>query len=181
MPLGVGRPLWVDDDDFAITRHVKAATVPEPGDEQQLYDLCAELFEEPINRAHPLWQIWIVDGLAGGRVGIVEKIHHALIDGISGVELAAAIFDPAPDAEPDTPVRATSSPGPSGLRLFTDAVVDRAGNVWAANNWNVLDALNTEDPIRQSSTQGGGDGLVVIYGVAAPVKTPVMGPVQPAR
>lgn len=125
VPLGVGRPMWVDDDDFAITRHVRSALVPPPGSEQQLYDLCAELFEEPIDRSHPLWEIWIVDGLADGRVGIVEKIHHALIDGISGVELAAAIFDPDPDAEPEVPPGAPVGTAPSGLRLLSSAVVDQ--------------------------------------------------------
>jgi WS/DGAT/MGAT family acyltransferase len=125
VPLGVGRPLWVDDEDFAITRHVRSATVPSPGTRQELLNLCAELYEEPIDRAHPLWELWIIDGLADGRVGIVEKVHHALIDGISGVELAAAIFDPVPDTEPDVPVRHAGRPGPGPVRRLADAVADQ--------------------------------------------------------
>lgn len=125
VPFGVGRPMWVDDDDFAITRHVRAATVSSPGSDQQLFDLCAELFEAPIDRNHPLWEIWVVDGLADGRVGIVEKIHHALIDGISGVELAAAIFDLAPDVEPEVPVHPAAGAAPGALGLLTAAVVDQ--------------------------------------------------------
>ena len=62
------------------------------------------------------------------------------------------------------------------IQMITDSVVDPAGNVWAANNWNVMDALNTPDPFRPNSTKGGGDGIVVIYGVASPAKAPVRGP-----
>lgn len=125
VPFGVGRPLWVDDEHFAITRHVRTATVAEPGARQDLLDLCAELYAEPIDRGHPLWELWVIDGLADGKVGIVEKVHHALIDGISGVELAAAIFDLAPDTEPDVPVRGTSTPGPNAVERLTDAVFDQ--------------------------------------------------------
>ncbi|CAB5089706.1 NHL repeat precursor [Olavius algarvensis associated proteobacterium Delta 3] len=67
------------------------------------------------------------------------------------------------------------------IQMVTDAVVDPAGNVWVANNWNVIDALDNPDPARPTSTKGGGDGIVVIYGVASPVKTPVMGPARPAN
>ena len=65
------------------------------------------------------------------------------------------------------------------IQMVTDAVVDPAGNVWAANNWNVIDALGDENPVRPTSTWGGGDGIVAIYGVASPVKTPVMGQARP--
>lgn len=67
------------------------------------------------------------------------------------------------------------------IQMITDAVVDPAGNVWAANNWNFIDALGSENPARPTSTWGGGDGIVVIYGVAAPTKTPVMGHARAAK
>lgn len=122
VPFGVGRPLWVDDEDFDIRRHVRLTRVAEPGDLQALLDRCAELFREPLDRAHPLWELWLVEGMAGGGIGIVEKLHHALVDGVGGVEFAAALFDVEPVAAPDTPVRTTPSPGPSAPRRLADAL-----------------------------------------------------------
>lgn len=123
VPLGLGRPVWVDDPGFDIRRHVKQTVVQQPGGRQDLLDRCAELYREPLDRAHPLWELWLVDGLADGSVAIVEKIHHALIDGVSGVEMASAIFDPAPDTADEEPYEPPRSRGPGQARLLADALL----------------------------------------------------------
>jgi WS/DGAT/MGAT family acyltransferase len=128
VPFSVGRPVWVDDDHFDITRHVRIAAIPSPGGRAELLDLCAQLFEAPLDRGAPLWELWIVDGLADGSVGIVEKVHHALIDGVSGVELAAVLFDAEPDVLPERPAWRATAPGPGPLRRVTDAVVEQLGD-----------------------------------------------------
>ena len=125
VPLGLGRPLWVDDEGFDISRHVRLTTVAPPGGRQELLDRCAELFTERLDRDHALWELWLIDGLADGRVGIVEKVHHALIDGVSGVELAAAVFDLTPDARADTPRPMQRAPGPSAFARLTGAVAEQ--------------------------------------------------------
>ncbi len=129
VPLGIGRPLWVDDEDFSIGRHVRLTSIEAHGndarDRQVLLDRCAELFREPIDRSHALWELWLVDGLADGSVGMVEKVHHALIDGISGVELASAIFDVEADGRPDEPVRIEPTSAPTAVRRMADAVVEQ--------------------------------------------------------
>jgi WS/DGAT/MGAT family acyltransferase len=122
VPFGVGRPLWVDDEDFDIQRHVRLTTVAEPGDLQTLLDRCAELFRDPLDRTHPLWELWLVDGLAAGGIGIVAKLHHALVDGLGGVEFAAAVFDVESIAPPEAPVRTRPVPGPSASRRLADAL-----------------------------------------------------------
>ncbi len=91
--LGESAPVWVDDPDFDISFHVRGAAVPEPGDEAQLLELCARLMSSPLDRDRPLWGIWLIDGLADGRVAVLEMIHHCLADGLAGVELASVLLD----------------------------------------------------------------------------------------
>lgn len=139
VPFGLGRPTWVDDEHFDIARHVRVVDAPAPGTEQDLLDLCAAIYASPLDRHHPLWELAVVDGLADGRVGIVERVHHALIDGVGGVELAAAIFDAEPSPshpshEPADPIdRVTttgpplkpSAPDPGAPRRLVDALVEQ--------------------------------------------------------
>ncbi len=139
VPFGAGRPLWVDDEEFSISRHVHITSVGGEGGRQDLLDRCAELFRDPIDRSHPLWELWFVDGLADGTIGLVEKVHHALIDGISGVELASALFDVEPGDRPDEPLRTDPAPGPGTVRRLVDAVgeqfldpVDTVGRAMAS-------------------------------------------------
>jgi diacylglycerol O-acyltransferase len=140
VPLGLGRPLWVDDERFDISRHVRLASVAPPGGRQDLLDLAAELFETPLDRSRPLWELSVVDGLADGRVGLIEKVHHALIDGVSGIELAAALFDAAPDHRPETPVPTEAAPAPGAMRRLVDALAEQAGDpiTWAQRTANTL-------------------------------------------
>ncbi len=90
---GVVKPMWVDDPDFDIADHVREATLPSPGTEGDLRALCAELMARPLRRERPLWEIWVIDGLQGGRVAMLEKLHHSMADGLAGVELVTVLFD----------------------------------------------------------------------------------------
>jgi diacylglycerol O-acyltransferase / wax synthase len=98
-------PVWVDDPHFDIAAHVRQVTLPHPGDDEQLLAYGAGLMAAPLDRDRPLWQLWVVDGLAGGRVAMIQLLHHALADGLAGVELATVLLDPAP-----RPSRATAPP-----------------------------------------------------------------------
>ncbi len=115
-PLGVAGPVWVDDVDFDIARHVRPATLARPGTETQLLELTADLLALPMDRRHPLWELWFVDGLAGGRVALIEKLHHAVADGLASVELATVLLDferdPPPRPAPVTPWRPRRAPLP---------------------------------------------------------------------
>jgi WS/DGAT/MGAT family acyltransferase len=93
-----GHPVWVDDAHFQIDFHVRHTALPHPGDRRQLKRLSGRILSQPLDRQRPLWELWVVEGLEGGeRFAIVQKSHHAMIDGISGVDLMAVLMRGAPD------------------------------------------------------------------------------------
>jgi diacylglycerol O-acyltransferase len=98
--LQTGRPLWIDDPDFNLAYHVRHTALPEPGSEEQLLLLAARIASQRLDRSKPLWENWLVEGLEGNRFAIISKTHHALVDGIAGVDLATVIFDLEPTATP---------------------------------------------------------------------------------
>jgi diacylglycerol O-acyltransferase / wax synthase len=120
VPLGIGRPLWVDDERFDIARHVRRSS---GGD---LLDLAATVMSTPLSRERPLWELWIADQLDDGRVGIVGKAHHCMVDGIAAVELAALLLDLEPDSPPDEPDPWEPAPAPSGAERLVGGLLDRA-------------------------------------------------------
>ena len=97
-PGGIGNPVWVDDPDFDLSYHVRRAALPSPGDDEALRDYVARVFARPLDMNKPLWEVTVVEGLTGGRVAVVNKVHHAMVDGISTVDLATLLLDvePAP-------------------------------------------------------------------------------------
>lgn len=109
--LGEAPPVWLDDPEFAIAHHVRHASLPPPGSEAQLAGLCATILARPLDRSRPLWELWLVDGLADGRVAVVEKVHHAMADGLAGMALAAVVLDVTPEP-PRRPAR-RGEPAPS--------------------------------------------------------------------
>ncbi|TMR07025.1 wax ester/triacylglycerol synthase family O-acyltransferase [Nonomuraea turkmeniaca] len=97
VPLGLDRPYWVPDPDFDIGNHLFELTLPAPGDDWQLAEAVAEIHARRLDRAHPLWEMHLINGLPAGRVAIYTKVHHAAIDGISGAETLATLLDLTPD------------------------------------------------------------------------------------
>ncbi|HTN22661.1 MAG TPA: wax ester/triacylglycerol synthase domain-containing protein, partial [Solirubrobacteraceae bacterium] len=86
-PAGTGRPLWMDDTDFSLEYHVRHTALPGPGSDEQLMNLSARVFSQQLDRSKPLWELWLVEGLADGGFALLSKSHHAMIDGIAGVDL----------------------------------------------------------------------------------------------
>lgn len=107
VPLGLAPPVWEDDPHFDVANHVRHTAVPAPGGDAELLALCAELLSWQLDFAHPLWELWVVEGLAGGRVAIFEKFHHAMADGLAGTQLALALLDARPDVGEPPPASAT--------------------------------------------------------------------------
>ncbi len=127
VPFRLGHPVWVDDFDFDIDYHVRRAAVPSPGGLRELADLAGEITGHQLDRSKPLWEIWIVEGLAGGRIGLVAKMHHSTVDGVSGAELLSVLFDlePDPPPPPPPPERPLDTRVPSGLELMSEAIAAR--------------------------------------------------------
>jgi diacylglycerol O-acyltransferase len=120
VPLGVARPVWVDDERFDITRHVRQADAPD------LAELAGSALSTPLSRERPLWELWITDSLDDGRIGVVGKAHHCMVDGIAAVELATVLLDMEPDRPPDPPDDWEPGDAPGGARRLVDGLVDTA-------------------------------------------------------
>jgi WS/DGAT/MGAT family acyltransferase len=99
MPLGLDRPVWVDDADFDIRRHVRRVGVPAPGGFKETAEVAGMILEPQLDRSRPLWEMWFLEGLAHGRVALLLKYHHCLLDGMAGASLATILMDLEPDAE----------------------------------------------------------------------------------
>jgi diacylglycerol O-acyltransferase / wax synthase len=128
VPLGQGRPRWVDDPHFNLRYHVRSTALPSPGSERQLKDLAGRVLSQQLDRDKPLWEVWLVEGLDGDRFAVLSKTHHALVDGISGVDIISVLFDtsPEPAAPTDPGERWLPRPLPSRAQLLAEALVERA-------------------------------------------------------
>jgi diacylglycerol O-acyltransferase / wax synthase len=102
-PLQMGRPFWIDDPSFNLEYHVRHSALPSPGSEGQLRRLAGRLFSQQLDRSKPLWELWLVQGLKRKRFAVLSKTHHALVDGVSGVDIATVLFDVTPVPEPAEP------------------------------------------------------------------------------
>ncbi|MCD9624504.1 wax ester/triacylglycerol synthase family O-acyltransferase [Rhabdothermincola salaria] len=117
---GLGLPRWCDDDGFDITEHVRTRRVPAPGLEDDLHRLAMALQAQPLPRDRPLWELTFVDGLADGSVALVDKAHHALVDGVSGSESFITMLDRDPAAPPAVPAPWAPSPAPATAHRLLD-------------------------------------------------------------
>jgi len=128
VPLGQGRPRWVDDPHLNLRYHVRSTALPSPGSEQQLRELAGRVLAQQLDRDKPLWEVWLVEGLEDDRFAVVSKTHHALVDGISGVDIISVLFDTSP--QPVTPTgpgdRWLPRPLPSRTQLLAEALLERA-------------------------------------------------------
>ena len=146
-PMDSGRPLWIDDPSFNLEYHVRQTALPKPGTERQLMRLAARIMSQQLDRSKPLWETWLVEGLEGNRVALISKTHHALIDGVSGIDLAQVLFDLTPvpvDLDPEEQgLEAWSpSPEPTAAELVAGGVAGlaRTGLGIAATAVSVLRA-----------------------------------------
>ena len=131
-----GRPFWVDDPHFNLAYHVRHSALPSPGSEEQLRNIAARLFSQGLDRTKPLWELWLVQGLDPEAVRVVTKTHHALVDGVSGVDIATVLFDvkPVPEpVEPDeqsgsrAPALGRAAGGPRTPRGWSETPIERCG------------------------------------------------------
>ncbi len=98
IPYSAGRPVWVEDPSFELDYHLRRTAIPAPGEESQLCDLIGRLMSQPLDRSRPLWEMWVVEGLDAGRWALISKIHHCMVDGVSGSDLLTVLLDDDPAA-----------------------------------------------------------------------------------
>ncbi|HEX8690345.1 MAG TPA: wax ester/triacylglycerol synthase family O-acyltransferase [Solirubrobacterales bacterium] len=128
VPFNQGRPVWVDDPYLNLDYHVRRTALPAPGSEEQLRNLASRIFSQQLDRSKPLWELWLVEGFEGDRFAIVGKSHHALVDGVSGVDITTVLFDveQEPANPPVRPPKWAPRPEPTDLELLADALRERA-------------------------------------------------------
>jgi diacylglycerol O-acyltransferase len=124
-PAQTGRPFWIDDSNFNLEYHLRHSALPAPGSEEQLRRMAARVFSQQLDRSKPLWELWLIQGLTRNRFALVTKTHHAVVDGVSGVDIATVLFDLNPVPEPADPDRTWApEPEPSAATLLAKGVED---------------------------------------------------------
>ncbi len=124
-PLGIVPPEWVDDERFDIRYHVRRVALPSPGRETQLFNLVGHIMSRPLDRRRPLWEMYLVEGLQSGRGAIVQKTHHALVDGISAVDIGTVMLDFSPNTSIGEPEPWTPKPGRSLAERVAEFTLER--------------------------------------------------------
>ena len=172
-PLETGRPVWIDDPTFNLEYHVRHSALPEPGDREALWRLLSRIFSQALDRSKPLWEVWLVEGLESGEVAIISKSHHALVDGVSGVDLATVLFDVSPQPREESPSEPwVPQPEPTPAQLAAKGVeglVRRAMELGAGAVGVVADPGGL---VRRASEVGEGLSEVVRTFMTPPPDTP---------
>ena len=129
VPFGLDQPYWIEDSHFDIEFHVRELALPAPGGAQQLAEQVARLHARPLDRSRPLWEVYLISGLEGGRSAFYSKVHHAAIDGISGNDIFAAVLDLTPEGRALPPLtKRASEEAPNGLELIARSALSLAGH-----------------------------------------------------
>jgi diacylglycerol O-acyltransferase / wax synthase len=123
IPLGLGRPVWVDDPHFNLSYHLRHSALPAPGGEDELRRTAARIFAQHLDRRKPLWEIWMVEGLGEGRWALLSKVHHCMVDGVSATDMMSVMFDEGPGPAADRPWQ--PAPEPSGVELLVRTLTHR--------------------------------------------------------
>jgi len=174
-------PVWVDDATFNLDYHLRHTSLPEPGDERQLKRLCGRIFSQKLDLRRPLWEMWFVEGLEGGRIAVISKIHHCMVDGIAGMDLMAGLMA-SPEQLASAPTgRWMPRPAPSPAQLLAGEVARRAAfpaRVAGAG----LRALGA--PLRslgEARHALGSVGQLIVAGIGSASPTPLNDEIGPHR
>ncbi len=176
-----GQPVWVDDAHFDLGYHVRRAALPKPGTDVELKALVARILSERLDRAKPLWEMWIVEGLEGGRFALVTKVHHCMVDGVSGMNLITLLMSRSPEEPPVVAPGWSPAPEPTALELLAGEGIRRARSGGALVR-GVLDAVR--DPASTwSRLSGAGTAIAQALdaGLRHPGATRLNRPIGPHR
>jgi len=181
-PFESGRPLWIDDPTFNLEYHLRHSALPAPGTEQQLYRLAARIVSQQLDRSKPLWECWFVEGLEDGRFALIFKTHHALVDGVSGVDLATVLFDVASVPSPHVPDEPWQPhPEPTGAELLASGVLGLARTAAGIVERALSAATNPAAAIDALREAAEGIGEVLWAGLNPAPETPLNVEIGPHR
>jgi diacylglycerol O-acyltransferase / wax synthase len=178
----MGRPLWVDDPSFNLDYHVRHTALASPGGLEQLRLLTARIFSQRLDRSKPLWECWFVQGLEDDRFAIISKAHHALVDGLSGVDLVTVLFDLSPVPPERAHVRKwTPRPEPSQVELIAEGVKGLIRRPFELGRGALGAALHPEHTVRRVRNAAEGFGEVAWAGLNPAPETPLNVPIGSHR
>ncbi|MEJ7714820.1 MAG: wax ester/triacylglycerol synthase family O-acyltransferase [Thermoleophilaceae bacterium] len=181
--LEMGRPLWVDDANFNLGYHVRHTALPAPGSVEQLRLLAGRIFSQRLDRSKPLWEMWLVEGLQDGRFALINKTHHSLVDGASGADLTAMIFDLRREGtevpDPERPWEPRSEPG--DVSITARGMTDLAGAPVGLARRAVSALISPAKTAARAREVTAGLGEVARNTVVSAPQTPLNGPMGPHR
>ena len=144
IPFGINRPEWIDDANFDLRWHVRHVALPKPGSREQLRELVGQVMSQALPFDRPLWQIYLIEGLKKGRFAVLSKTHHALVDGVSAVDIGTILLDPNPDGtEMEVSEERWDPDEPTGAMLFVRGATERVREPIRAARKTALGALTT--------------------------------------
>jgi diacylglycerol O-acyltransferase / wax synthase len=123
VPLSAGPPVWVDDPYFSLDYHIRHTAIPHPGSDEQLRQMASRVFSQHLDRNKPLWEMWAVEGLEGGRWALLSKVHHCMVDGVAATDLMSVMFSDTTTVAPSR--RWSAPPEPSGLEILARTIARR--------------------------------------------------------
>ncbi len=176
-----GRPVWVDDAHFNIDYHIRHAALPKPGGLEELKKLTARITTRGLDRSRPLWEIWVIEGLEGDRFAMVSKIHHCMIDGDAGANVAQILFSMSPEFEIAEPAAFEPRPVPSGLELALDAAERLTAAPMRALRGLSEFVVDSKDVAKDLQTRVKALTEFATWGVTRSTKTPINGDLGPHR
>jgi WS/DGAT/MGAT family acyltransferase len=180
VPLNAGRPVWVDDPNFDIEFHLRRAALPSPGSRRELTDYVQRVHSRPLDRSKSLWEMYLIEGLEDGYVGLLSKVHHAMIDGVSGIDLATVLFDFTPDPSEVPPGTWDPKPEPAQRDLLVEAVREQIANPIKAGMEVVETAVRAPGAALAQARQLVG-GVASLLRAGTPPRTPFNVTVGPNR
>jgi diacylglycerol O-acyltransferase / wax synthase len=175
------QPVWVDDPDFNLDYHIHHTALPRPGSEQQLKQLASRILAQQLDRSRPLWEIWVVEGLQDNRVAAINKIHHCMFDGISGMDLTQILFSPKPDYEIQEAPPYVPHSTPSGWELWRDAIGRRASLPFEIVRGAWVFGRQTEDLRGELTVRARALADLIGYATQPAQETPLNAAVGPRR
>jgi WS/DGAT/MGAT family acyltransferase len=174
VPLGIGEPVWVDDPYFDIGYHLRHTAVPAPGTAAQLRVMAARVFSQHLDRARPLWEIWMVEGLEEGRWALLSKVHHCMVDGVAATDLMSVMFDDS--SEPAAPDAWQPEPEPSRVEILARSATRRVRDPAA----QLRAALRTRSELLRSAA-GTARAIAATAPALRPATSSLTGPIGPHR
>lgn len=180
VPLQLGRPVWIDDRHFNVGYHLRHTALAPPGGDQELRNLVGRVMAQQLDRNKSLWEMWMVEGLEDGHWAIVSKVHHCMVDGVSGTDLLAVMLDSEPEPARPTPAQWVPEPEPSAARLVVDSLIDLGSRPY--EQIRAVRSATRAPRAALSQLREVGRGLRAWTGVARPVPHSTLNaPIGPHR